>query len=112
MGNFGPDALVQTMATLNAAKAAHAGAGRNWDEASAPAYVKAGELTVALFSAYTLYHNFAANDQATRPLPVSPYAVRTMLSSSLKSASTRRILPRRPTWSTCRIHARRPSWRR
>jgi poly-gamma-glutamate capsule biosynthesis protein CapA/YwtB (metallophosphatase superfamily) len=68
-GNFGPEGLLQTMATLDAEKIAHAGAGRNADQAFAPAYVKAGDLTVAFFSAYTLYYNFGANDQATASAP-------------------------------------------
>ena len=68
-GNFGPDALLQTIATLDTAKVAHAGAGRNIDEAFAPTYVKAGALTVAFFSNYTLYYNFTATDQATAAAP-------------------------------------------
>lgn len=68
-GNFGPEALLQTIATLGAANIAHAGAGSNIDEAFAPAYVRAGGLKVAFISAYTLHDSFAAHDQATQTSP-------------------------------------------
>lgn len=68
-GNFGRDALLQTIATLDTAKVAHAGAGANLERAAAPAFVKAGALTVAFLSVYTLYHEFGADDQATATQP-------------------------------------------
>lgn len=68
-GNYGREALLQTIATLDEGKIAHAGAGGNINEAFAPAYVKAGDLTIAFLSVYTLYYNFGANDQATATEP-------------------------------------------
>lgn len=68
-GNYGRPALQQTIVTLDAAKIAHAGAGANIDQAFAPAFVRAGDLTVAFFSAYSLYYNFSADDQATPTQP-------------------------------------------
>jgi poly-gamma-glutamate capsule biosynthesis protein CapA/YwtB (metallophosphatase superfamily) len=64
-GNYGPDALIETMAALDAAGVKHAGAGRDITEAFAPTFVKAGNLTIALVSVYSFYYNFQANDVAT-----------------------------------------------
>lgn len=68
-GNFGRRALLQTIATLDAANIAHAGAGANIDRAFAPALVTAGGLRIAFFSVYSLYYNFGADDQATATEP-------------------------------------------
>ena len=68
-GNFGRQALQQTIATLDAAKIAHAGAGANIDQAFAPAFVKAGDLTIAFFSVYSLLYSFGADDQASATQP-------------------------------------------
>ena len=68
-GNFGREALLETIRTLDAAQIAHAGAGARDEQAFAPALVKAGDLTIAFFSVYTLYYNFGALDQATATDP-------------------------------------------
>ena len=63
-GNFGPDALLETIAALDSAGVQYAGAGRNVGEAFAPTFVRAGSLTVGLVSAYSFYYNFQALDIA------------------------------------------------
>ena len=68
-GNYGPDALLETMEALDAAGVQHAGAGKNIDEAFAPTFVKAGGLTIALVSAYSFYYNFEALDVASATKP-------------------------------------------
>ncbi|HSR42992.1 MAG TPA: CapA family protein, partial [Longimicrobiales bacterium] len=68
-GNFGPDALLETMATLEGAGIHHAGAGRNIQEAFAPTYFDAGGRRVALLSLYSYYYNFGATDNATTTEP-------------------------------------------
>jgi poly-gamma-glutamate capsule biosynthesis protein CapA/YwtB (metallophosphatase superfamily) len=68
-GNFGPDALLETMDALNRAGIKHAGAGGTQAEAFAPVFLKARDLTVALVSAYTFYYNFQANDVAASGHP-------------------------------------------
>jgi len=68
-GNYGREALLQTIATLDQARVAHAGAGATLERALSPAIVKAGNLTIAFFSAYTLYHQFGAADQAGPDVP-------------------------------------------
>lgn len=64
-GNFGREALLETIAVLDRGGIAHSGAGRNATEAFRPAYVKAGDLTVAFFSLYTYYYLYGAADVAT-----------------------------------------------
>lgn len=68
-GNFGREALLQTLATLDEAGIRHAGAGRNLDEAFAPTHVKVGNLKVAFFSLYSCYYNRLADDVATATQP-------------------------------------------
>jgi poly-gamma-glutamate synthesis protein (capsule biosynthesis protein) len=68
-GNYGPDALLETIAALDAAGIRHAGAGRTVAEAFAPTLVKAGDLTIAFVSVYSFYYNFQANDVATATQP-------------------------------------------
>jgi poly-gamma-glutamate synthesis protein (capsule biosynthesis protein) len=68
-GNFGRDALVETLETLDKAGLAHAGAGRNLEEAFAPAILTARGRRIAFLSLYSYYYNFEAADtaEATRP---------------------------------------------
>jgi poly-gamma-glutamate capsule biosynthesis protein CapA/YwtB (metallophosphatase superfamily) len=65
-GNFGREALLQTRAVLDRACIAHAGAGRNIDEAFAPVVFTAGRRTIALCSVYSYYYNFQGEDIAGR----------------------------------------------
>jgi poly-gamma-glutamate synthesis protein (capsule biosynthesis protein) len=68
-GNYGREALIETLETLDRAGLAHAGAGRNADEAFAPAIVTVRDRRIAFLSLYSYYYNFEANDvaDATRP---------------------------------------------
>lgn len=68
-GNYGPDALLETMRTLDGAGIHHAGAAENIDRAFAPVYFEAGGLRVALVSVYSYYYNFRATDNATAEAP-------------------------------------------
>lgn len=63
-GNYGREALLETIAVLDKAGIAHAGAGRNIDEAFAPVYIPVRGRTVALCSVYSYYYNFQADDSA------------------------------------------------
>lgn len=64
-GNYGREALLETIATLDGGRIAHAGAGRNVMEAFSPAYVNAADLTVAFFSLYSYYYVYGAADVAS-----------------------------------------------
>jgi poly-gamma-glutamate synthesis protein (capsule biosynthesis protein) len=68
-GNYGREALIETLETLDRAGLARAGAGRNVDEAFAPAIVSVRDRRIAFLSLYSYYYNFEANDvaDATRP---------------------------------------------
>lgn len=68
-GNFGRQALVQTMDTLEAAGIRYAGAGKNRREAFSPAYVDVRGRRIAFHSAYSLYQKYAANDRAGPDTP-------------------------------------------
>jgi poly-gamma-glutamate synthesis protein (capsule biosynthesis protein) len=68
-GNYGREALLETIAALDRHRLGHAGAGASLDAAAGPALVRAGGLTVAFFSVYTLYDAFSADDQATASAP-------------------------------------------
>ncbi|MGH9346903.1 MAG: CapA family protein [Vicinamibacterales bacterium] len=64
-GNYGREALLQTLTTLQAAGVAYAGAGRNTASAFEPLYMNVRGLTVAFLSVYSYYHNFGAADCAS-----------------------------------------------
>jgi poly-gamma-glutamate synthesis protein (capsule biosynthesis protein) len=68
-GNFGREALVETLETLDKAGLVRAGAGRNIDEAFAPAIVTAAGRRIAFLSLYSYYYNFEANDAADAVRP-------------------------------------------
>lgn len=68
-GNFGRDALLETMDVLDAEGVRHAGAGRNRDEAFSGELLEAGGLTVAFHSVYTMYQKYAAPDRAGPETP-------------------------------------------
>lgn len=50
--DYGPEALAHQRELLKMARIAHSGAGRDVKQASSPAYVKAGDVTVAFISTY------------------------------------------------------------
>jgi poly-gamma-glutamate synthesis protein (capsule biosynthesis protein) len=58
--DFGPDAFADTMASLDAAGVAHAGAGPDLDAAVEPAVVETGGLTVAVVGMTDQYTAYAA----------------------------------------------------
>ncbi len=64
-GNYGRDALLETMTTLDGAGIRYAGAGRNVEEAFAPAYLSVGGLTVAFLSLYSYYYQYGADEVAS-----------------------------------------------
>lgn len=64
-GNYGRDALLETLTTLDGAGIRYAGAGRNVEEAFAPAYLRAGGLTVAFLSLYSYYYQYGADEVAS-----------------------------------------------
>jgi poly-gamma-glutamate capsule biosynthesis protein CapA/YwtB (metallophosphatase superfamily) len=63
-GNYGREALLETISTLDRAGIPHAGAGRTIDAAWAPALFTVRGQRVALFSVYSYYYNFEADDVA------------------------------------------------
>lgn len=63
-GNYGPDALLETMDTLDRAGIHHAGAGSDLEDAFAPVLFDANGLQIALLSVYSYYYNFGAEDNA------------------------------------------------
>lgn len=63
-GNFGPDALLQTMHTLEATGIRHAGAGADPDAAYRGARIRAGGGVIGLVSAYSFYSEYGADDIA------------------------------------------------
>lgn len=68
-GNFGPDALLETMATLDRAGIHHAGAGEDIERAFAPAFFDAAGQRIGLLSLYSYYYNFGATDNAGADTP-------------------------------------------
>jgi hypothetical protein len=104
-GNFGREALMQTIATLDQAKIGHAGAGSTIDRAFAPAFVTAGDLSVAFFSVYSLYYNFGAflHQLVTIDCGNGPSPVMDLISHILLSP--------RDEISAC-AWSIRPNWRR
>lgn len=68
-GNYGPDALRQTMETLDRAGIQHAGAGADIDGAYAARLVDLGGLRVAFLSLYSYYYHYGATDNAAADRP-------------------------------------------
>lgn len=68
-GNFGREALLQTMDVLDGAGVRHAGGGRSRREAFSAAHLEAGGARVAFHSAYSLYQEYAATDRAGPETP-------------------------------------------
>ncbi|ALR20660.1 MULTISPECIES: CapA family protein [Sphingobium] len=61
-GDYGADAVVDQGEWLDRAGIGHVGTGRTVDEAFAPLFRQAGDLTVAIFSIDSTQHRFAATD--------------------------------------------------
>jgi len=68
-GNFGREALLETVETLEGAGVRHAGAGRDRAGAFGPAILEVGGHTVAFHSIYTLYHRIQGDDLARPETP-------------------------------------------
>jgi poly-gamma-glutamate synthesis protein (capsule biosynthesis protein) len=68
-GNYGRDAILETLATLNTAGLRHAGAGRTIDEAFRPTYLNLNGLKVAFFALYCCHYNRVSQEVATDSLP-------------------------------------------
>jgi len=68
-GNYGPEALLETMVTLDRAGIHHAGAGEDIERAFSPTYFEAGGQRIALLSLYSYYYNFGATDNASATAP-------------------------------------------
>lgn len=68
-GNFGPEALFETMETLEGAGIRHAGAGADADAAFSAAALPAGGTRVGLISVYSLYQEIEADDLARPDRP-------------------------------------------
>lgn len=63
-GNFGPEALLQTVESVESRGIVTAGAGRNVEEASRAATVRAGPVRIGLVSVYSYYSGYEADDVA------------------------------------------------
>lgn len=63
-GNYGRQALLQTVDSLDQAGVFHAGAGRNEKEAFSPVYLQKGDVKIAFLSLYSYFHGFEADDRA------------------------------------------------
>ncbi len=61
-GDYGAESVLDQNKLLDEAGLGHVGAGKNIDEASAPIYVKANDLTVAIFSVDATTEEFAASE--------------------------------------------------
>lgn len=68
-GNYGSEALVETMEILERAGIRHAGAGEDIEAAFAATVIPLGEIRVGFISVYSLYHEIEAEDLAG---PASP----------------------------------------
>jgi poly-gamma-glutamate capsule biosynthesis protein CapA/YwtB (metallophosphatase superfamily) len=68
-GNFGREALLETLSHLDKAGIAHSGAGRNIDDAFAACYVDARGLKVGICSFYSYITDIEADDVATEEKP-------------------------------------------
>ncbi|MBR1478667.1 MAG: CapA family protein [Lachnospiraceae bacterium] len=66
--DYGKDALIDTLSTLQDAGIPYVGAGMNLSEASAPVYLKAGDITVAYVAA-SRAEKFQMTPQATETEP-------------------------------------------
>ncbi|MGH9349699.1 MAG: CapA family protein, partial [Vicinamibacterales bacterium] len=67
--NFGREALLETLSTLDAAGVRHAGGGRTIEEAFRPARLDVNGLKVAFFSLYSCHYNRVSQEVATATLP-------------------------------------------
>ncbi len=88
--DYGPEALIEEMALLDAAGIAHAGGGKNLAEASAPTYVQAGDVIVAFISLLTGFPLLAATEDRPGVLRADEY------DPSNFCANTERGIPREP----------------
>lgn len=89
--DYGPEALLEEIALLDAAGIAHAGAGKNLAEAAAPAYVQAGDVIVAFISLLTGFPLLAATAERPGVLRADEYnpvleAVRDSVAEARKHA--------------------------
>jgi poly-gamma-glutamate capsule biosynthesis protein CapA/YwtB (metallophosphatase superfamily) len=67
--NFGRDALLETLATLDGAGVRHAGGGRTIAEAFRPARLEVNGVRIAFFSVYSCHYNRVSQEVATATLP-------------------------------------------
>ena len=67
--NYGHDALLETINTLDRSGIKRAGAGRNIDEAFAPTFVTANGLKIAFFSLYSCHYGRVSREVAGDSLP-------------------------------------------
>lgn len=67
--NYGHEALLETITTLDRTGIKHAGAGRNIDEAFAPVFVTANGLKIAFFSLYSCHYGRVSREVAGDSLP-------------------------------------------
>lgn len=63
-GNFGPEALLETMKILDGSGIRHAGAGDDREAAFAATVIPLGGMRVGFLSVYSLYHEIEAEDLA------------------------------------------------
>lgn len=68
-GNYGREALLETLETLDTARVKHAGAGRDVNEAFAPAFLTVNGLTIAFFSVYSCHYGRVSQEVAGDSLP-------------------------------------------
>jgi poly-gamma-glutamate capsule biosynthesis protein CapA/YwtB (metallophosphatase superfamily) len=67
--NYGREALLETLATLDAAGVNHAGGGRSVAAAFRPTWLTVNGLKVAFFSLYSCHYNRVSQEIATDDLP-------------------------------------------
>ena len=63
-GDYGPEALMQQQALLEAVGIAYAGSGQDKQTAFAPTYCQVGEVKVAVFAIDSTQHRFAAQENS------------------------------------------------
>lgn len=67
--NFGREALLETLATLDGAGVRHAGGGRTLEDAFRPTRLEVNGAKVAFFSLYSCHYNRVSQEVATATLP-------------------------------------------
>ena len=100
--DYGEEALLDTMATLNDAGIPYVGAGHNIKEAASPVYVKAGPLTIAYVAAERAEKVQIVTQEATKDQPgvLRCYENDRFIESIKKAAKKADYVIALPHWGT------------